>query len=742
MAKRPLCVICSCFILLILLTGAVRTADPPDGLLSPQMVSDVQTAGAGRIYGQIYRLQAQENGCVIYLKNTILLVRSNRYILNNSKITYEKLPAAVIGDSVMVTGKLSFAEPASNPGQFDAQAYDMARHISIRMRAKTLAVTKHGFSPVPEMARRLRQCIGSEIDHVLEKKEAGVLKTMLLGDKQELDAQIRQLYQKNGISHILAISGLHISVLGAGLYRLLRKKLTIKPAAGLSGGFLFFYLILTDFPVSAQRAVCMFWLRLGADVTGRTYDEPTAIAVAAMLILCQNPRYITDSSFLLSFGAACAVCILKKAKVSNRWFGVWLWLYMLPLTMLFYYEVSFNSLVLNLLVLPPLSLLLFLGLSGGVLGCMIPFLGKILLWPAGLLLKCYELLCALCASVPFSSVILGAPQVWQIIVYLAGLTGVLIYRKRQKEKTVKEKNKEKEKRNPGRWKENVTTGMVCVLLAGMLVYRFPSPVSVTMLDVGQGDGLVIHQGYRAMLVDGGSTTVSEVGRYRIAPYLKYKGIRKIERIFLTHADADHMNGLEELLEMIQSRELGMSVGGIVVPAWMQKKTDSVRLLVLAAEMHIPVTYAKAGQGYQSGKIGFTILHPSVAVDMEGNAGSLTFRMETDGFSMLFTGDLEGEGEKEVCGKNITCDILKVAHHGSKNSTSEEFLQRAKAKTALISVGKKNTYGHPAEETLKRLKKAGSICFTTEDCGALNVTAKQGKIAVRGYQRTKQRTVAY
>ncbi len=750
MAKRPLCVICSCFILLMLFMGQTGAAASLTKQLPADTVQAIEKAGSGRIYGLIYRMQTQEKGCTIYLKNTILLVHSNRYILNNSKITYDADPEVVIGDSVMVTGKLSLAEPAGNPGQFDAAAYDAARHISVRMRARTLTVTKKGMAVVPEMARRLRNCICAQIDRVLLPSEAGVLKTMLLGDKRDLETEVRQLYQKNGISHILAISGLHISGLGVGLYRLLRKRLMIKPAAAISGSFLFFYLILTDFPVSAQRAVYMFWLRLGAEVTGRTYDEPTAIAVAALVILCQNPLYGKDSSFLLSFGAACAVCLLKRADVSSRWFGLWLWLCMLPLTLAFYYEVSFSGLFLNLLVLKPLSAVLFLGLLGGILGSMLPVLGTLFLTPVEVLLKGYLLLCKGCARLPFCSVILGKPALWQIVLYSLLLTGWLLYRKKQRlkgqQKVKKQKRqnkgsgKAKQGISAGNWKEACKTVPVCLALAAMLVFRLPAPVSVTMLDVGQGDGLVIRQGYRAVLVDGGSTTVTKVGRYRIVPYLKYNGIRRIERIFLTHPDTDHMNGLEELLEMIESRELGMTVGGIIAPAWLKENSENVRLFQLAEKLHISVTWAGLGQQFAFGRIQFRILHPgqSDGVPADANAGSLTFLMETPDFGMLFTGDLAGEGEEAVCREQIACDILKVAHHGSKYSSTEAFLQRTGAKAALISVGRGNTYGHPAKETLKRLQDAKIQSFTTEDCGALTVTARKGKTGIEGYRRLQRR----
>lgn len=732
MKNRPLCVVCSCFIFLTVLLTILPVAAPWKTQLPPGCEADVRAAKSGRIYGQIYRMQIQKDSCILYLKNSILVVHSNQYILNNSKITYDDVPDTVIGDSVMVSGKVSFAEAAGNQGQFDALRYDTIRHISLRMKAKTLTVTQKGLSPVPELARHLRLCISREIDREMDASEAGVLKTMLLGDKQDLEEDIRTLYQKNGISHILAISGLHISVLGTGLYKMMRKKLGITPAAILSGGFLFFYLILTDFPVSAQRAVCMFWLRLGADVSGRTYDEPTAIAVAALMILCQNPMYITDSGFLLSFGAAVSVYLCKTAGIRGKGFGIWLWLCMLPLTLLFYYEISFSGLVLNLFMLAPLGLVLFLGLAGGVLGNIVPVLGTVCLTPVSILLKLYAWLCRIAVQIPGSSLITGRPSWWQIAVYTAGITALLQYKKRKmQEKNGKETGR---KRNGQAVRQQMFGACCAVTLVACLLWRSPAETSVTMLDVGQGDGLVIRDGYSTFLVDGGSTTVSKVGRYRIVPWLKYMGIQKIERIFLTHPDEDHMNGLEELLDMIDSRELGMTVGGLVVPSWMQAQETETELLKKAQKLHIPITYAVRGQRYTAGSMELQILHPDQKIYTENtNEGSLTFRLKTKGFSMLFTGDLEGEGEESVCREDIASTVLKVAHHGSKNSTGERFLQQARPQLALISCGKGNRYGHPAKETLKRLKKAGCNVYTTMDCGALTVRGRKGKVSVSSYR---------
>ena len=548
------------------------------------------------------------------------MVRSNQYSLQNTTILYKERPEVCIGNSLCASGKVSLPQKPVNEGQFDAAAYYKIRHISVQMMADTLAVTEVSVAWIPELAKRLREQMGAQFDRVLSETESGIVKTMLLGDKSGLETDVRQLYQRNGVSHILAISGIHISLLGMGLYKVLRKWMGIRSASVLSCVFLFFYLVLTGFSVSAQRAVYMFWLRRGAECEGRTYDEPTALSLAALVVLCENPLYIFDSGFLLSFGAAFFIWILKYLEVKKQLFSVYFWLCMLPFTACFYYELSFIGILLNLVILPPLGVVLFLGLSGALAGMVIPVLGTVLLLPAGFILQMNTELCRLAGDIPFGSLLVGRPPDWQLVLYGMGLAGLLLIQRR-------------EMRGKG-----LICSLMGTLLVLVLIFRLPSPLSVTMLDVGQGDCMVIQKGSSAVLVDGGSTTVSKAGEYRIVPYLRYKGIRRISSIILTHPDADHMNGLCELLKMNDTGELSSRIEQITVPYWMKNDQSWDELSNLAKQLRIPIVYAKKGDVFAFGPSTMRILHPDTK-DYAGNAneGSLTFLMETKGMRMLFTG---------------------------------------------------------------------------------------------------------
>ncbi len=720
MRHRPLCVICCCFILLTV----ILTVSPLPVFWQEEIPETLQqTIGTGtnaRLYGQIYRIQEKSTGYTIYIKNSILLIHSDRYSLHNSKITYSELPDIQIGDSVCVYGKVFLPQAASNPGQFDDQSYERIRRIDVLMTGKTLWLTDKSPEWLPELARSIKQRIGGEIDQVLPEEEAGVLKVMLLGDKNSLEEEVRLLYQKNGISHILAISGVHISLLGMGLYRLLRRRLSINTSALLSGGFLLFYLLVTDFPVSAQRAVFMFWISRGAECSGRTYDEPTAIALAAMIIMAENPLYIYDTGFQLSFGAAVFIWLLKWLKIRGKSASVYFWLCMLPLTVYYYQEISFAGILLNFLVLPPLGILLFLGLVGGSLGCVVPWLGTVLLAPAGWILKLYYLLCRLLSRIPWSSLIVGRPPMWQLGLYVLGL-GLVLWLRREK--------KGKKSRISRR-----IAGGIGLALPLILILRLPTALTITMLDVGQGDCLVLQKNSSAVVVDGGSTDVSKVGQYRIVPYLKYQGIRHISSLVITHPDADHKNGLAELLTMVSAREVSISIDHILVPAWMEENEDWLDVRETAEALGISIVYAGAGEEYTFGGGTLQVVSPGKSeVPSDNNEGSLVFRLVLEKFSMLFTGDLGEEGESRILEAAIRSDVLKVGHHGSAYSSSAAFLERVQPKIALLSYGEGNSYGHPAKEAVERLDAVGAQRYATAESGAIEILPEEGSFRIRCYR---------
>ena len=735
----------------------------------------------------------------------------------------EGVPEPEIGSLVILKGTLKNFQQPTNPGQFNAPFYYQILRISFRLNQAEIQVKSDRFYKIAEGLYQLRRKAGSKVDALLPEQEASVMKTMLLGEKGILDEEIKGLYQRNGIAHILAISGLHISMIGMGLYQLLRRAgLKIKLSAILASMIIVLYGMMTGFAVSAIRAIAMFLLQMLAQILGRTYDRITALAVAAVLVLVEQPLYLFHSGFQFSFlcvlGISLILPVLGNVRKGKKLFeGVALMAVTLPVYLGVFYQIPVYSMFLNFIVLPMMSILM----GAGIVMILAAFLCTPLAIPAAWLitgiLMVYERIGLFTEKLPHHYWTPGCPAKWQLAVYVAVLI-IIAALGRTKRKAVlyqkdcihrrggcaKEILQEQNKRirriacHGGKWISTygIPVG-ICwgFLLLGVVIltWRFRPELQVTFLDVGQGDCIFLQtEDGASYLTDGGSSSVSKVGKYRMIPFLKYQGASQIKAVFVSHADSDHCNGIAELLE--QAELEGIRVENLVLTdiADECRSEGYEELVELAGQNGITVQILHEGQQLQDGELLFQCLHPSKGYRAEDlNETSMVLLVTYREFSMLLTGDVQGAGEEHLTqelqdwkepgvaqmqdvirisgeeesmeeesieeqsiederieeqieekrpqnkmGANHTeteLTILKVAHHGSKNSTSEEFLKAANPKIAIISCGKGNRYGHPHEETLERLEKADVPWFCTKDYGAITVTVDdKSRVQVRGY----------
>ncbi len=639
-----------------------------------------------------------------------------------------------LGSRVRVQGKFSSFEKASNPGQFDARSYYQILKISYRLNQARILSKTEKFQPFLEKLYQLRGFLSGKLSEALPKEEASVMQTMLLGEKGGMDKELKELYQRNGIAHILAISGLHISMLGMGLYRLLRRcGVPMKVSAVAAMGFLFLYGMMTGFSVSSLRAILMFSLRMISILAERTYDMLTAASLAAVGILSTQPLYLYHSGFGFSFGCVFGIGLLlpgltpqkeeqsfvKKGRIvvqPSRGKAIWeqmvkgmagalaMALITLPLNLWYYYQFPVYSILLNLLVIPLMSFLMGAGLL--LLGCQIlcPFMGT----PFALLIQgvltIYRAACEWGESLPGSLFTPGKPGTWQMAAYLFLLLAVVLFRKR--------------------WKLSFRWG-IALLAFLLLVWHPRKGMELTFLDVGQGDCIYIENGNGdCYLVDGGSSSVGSVGKYRILPFLKYQGAAVLEAVFVTHPDEDHCNGIRELLE--QGKEQGIRIKNLVLPdvAEDARNEGYLELEEAARQAKVPVSYISKGQVLKNRGLTLTCLHPEKkGMYGEPNAYSIVLKVSCGNFSTLLTGDVEGDGERqlmeaeELAREGVT--VLKAAHHGSKNSTPMSFLESQSPVYAVISCGKKNSYGHPHPELVQRLEGCGARILITWETGAVS-----------------------
>lgn len=671
------------------------------------------------------------------------------------------------GNRLQITGTVSGFQTPSSPGQFHEKAYYKEQNIFYKLTAKQITIKSRQISMIKQYPCKLREKILKVYQSCLSDREAGILAAMLLGEKSLLDADMKELYQVNGIGHILAISGLHVTLLCTLVYRFLFLFPLPKPFPfAFTTFFLFGYGIMTDFGISTSRAVLMMFLFLLARELGRSYDAPTALAFSAVIILLQKPYALFSCSFLLSYGAMAGVHIIypslrqifpekkkyhilsgslpkcmRKALHSNNilagvihvllqklfsslLLSISIWIATVPILLYFFYELPTYGIFLNLFVLPLVSAVVCLALSGGVVGLFYLPAAKPFLFLDEMLLQLYEWLCKLTLCLPAPVQVLGRPGLFPVFLYYVFLLLLCLYAHMEKSR-----------------KCIICPFYLCILF--ILLYRQPvTDLRVTMLDVGQGDGILLQTGTgRNILIDGGSTSIAEVGKYRILPYLKYYGIRKIDYLLMTHADEDHISGQRELLE--DCRINGVAVKNYLLPELSIASQDSnyKDMIKAAQKAEIPISYINTGDIFSDERLQLVCLHPKK--DFAGssaNACSVTLRLTYGNFSMLLTGDLEQEGEEAV--RNILeqemfyskqqpftartekgqtktgYTVLKVAHHGSKNSTSEAFLKAVRPQISLISCGKRNRYGHPHAELLERLRQYHTLIYQTTECGVI------------------------
>ncbi len=844
--KRPLLAAALCVAIAAAVwieTGTAERVRP--GCIS---IRELDPGGTLSVTGQVYQKEEES----IYLQS-VSIIFSDSNAAGQSIISQQKLnenlicetkqaPEITLGSRVTLEGVIMPFSQASNPGEFDGAVYYRTLGVGGRLRETVVLSVENGGWPLREGLFQLKSLFKKRLYHVFPEKEAAVMSALLLGEKKDLDEELKNLYKSNGILHIFSISSLHITIIGMGVYQLLRKGgMPICPAACAGSVLLILYGCMTGFSVSACRAIGMYLLRMLAETAGRTYDMLTALGVMAAVMVIRNPYCLQSGGFLLSFTSVLGIgvvfpalapektyraagentekmrwipncaCLrkyickinptlkmegkikrkrMKKRNIRERlqeslqqaaFASLSITLTTLPVQLWLYYEIPTYSIFLNLLVIPLLKPLMTAGIL--TLAPGLGFLSGI----DSLILQSYEFLCECFGRLPFHTWNPGRPAVWQIIVYyllLLGVTAAGYARKKKKEKcggheTGTDRGMDGRaalnavrrafpndagkassnaarsmalnavrSRNKSPAKGSALAGIAALCLGIWLLGVSPADTdSVTFLDVGQGDCVLVRTASgQTYLFDCGSSSRGSVGKYVLIPYLKYHGIHTIDALFLSHPDADHVNGALELLEL--SRENRIMVRQLLLPAIEESAREeefgellqAVSAASSAQGSEIPTGYLSAGETWDCGGAFFTCLHPSEGYSGENaNAYSECFYVEFRGekgseWSLLLTGDVEGTGEEALFNELRTRDIhgitvLKAAHHGSRNSSSEALLRQVNPNLTVISCGRNNRYGHPHKELLERLEQVDTYIMRTAESGAVTVTFRTGKLHV-------------
>lgn len=659
-----------------------------------------------------------------------------------------------IGETVLGKGRVQFIEAPVNPGQFHAENYYRAKGIDYRIFSAEILKSDKRRDWYLNGLKRLSETLKRSIEGVFDEADSGLMESILLGNKENLNEDIYSLYQLAGIAHLLAISGLHMGLAGRGFYGLLRKLgASFLLAFFLSMALLLSYGILTGMGASALRAFLMFGLAMFARVCGRSNDLLTSAALALLLMCFENPWILTQSGVGLSFGAVFAIGgiypVLEGFFAPTNGIGRSLLLSFsihlltVPILCSSYFQISVYSIFLNLLVLPLMTGVFLSGVSGMALGLASLTLGKLAAFPAHLILKLYSFLAGIFLKLPGAVFLTGKPKGWQILLYylILGLA-LLSMRRYIKKKKVREACRER-KLEKGVFRKELLFKMVplaiCIVLPVLLCYSGKKGLTITMLDVGQGDGIYIKlpEG-QSLFLDGGSSSEKAVGVYRIYPFLKAVREKKIDIWAISHGDKDHYSGFLELLEEVKAGNF--SIGELWLPDVSNPGEGYALVEAQAKALGIPIKKLGAGMTYRKQGLMLTCLHPEAGYVSESeNAYSTTLLLQYGSFCGLFTGDVEKGGEEAVGtalqDRNVEeLTFLKVAHHGSDNSTTESFCEGLMVRLAFISAGKNNSYGHPSREVVERLTKKGTKLYSTIESGALTLFTNGETLEIREFKK--------
>lgn len=709
------------------------------------------------VQGKIYKIENTAFGTNIYLKGVEVENGEKSVSVKRIFVNTEKIPNVKIGNIIKVRGKLRQFEEAANKGNFDSRKYYLSLGFYGKIEAGTIEVINSEYSGIRQGLYELRMEIIERLEKLCSDNKGifsiinnknGIIGAIILGDKTDLDSDIKELYSVSGIAHILAISGLHISFIGMVIYRLLRRRFRFLFSAAVSIPVVLSFGIMSGFGISTIRAIIMFILKIIGEVLGRKYDAITAISLAGLVLLVQNPFVVCNSGFQMSFGAIIAIVLIlpiveeilntdnKIIKVLSANFTISL--VMNPILAWNYYELPTFSFLLNIVVVPLMSVVIVSSIVGIFCSCIMFGFGKVVIFPGCGILELYTFLCNIINKSSVASIVVGQPKVTIIIVYYAILLVVLFglknirtkYTRAEKERNiikketglVLEKKAKKERRIKG---QNVKLRLACIvgfLLLNCLIYYIPNPgFYITFINVGQGDGILIHgdNGTKVM-VDGGSTSEKQVAKNCIVPYLKAEGIGTIDYSIITHTDKDHISGILEILENNNSNRI--RIKNLVMPD-INMKDDTYNELIEKAKLKkINVLYIKKGDTLSLGKTKIKCIYPettTTASDKNDYCTVLSVKNKTS--KILLTGDISKEIEEKIkddIEENYT--VLKVAHHGSNYSSSEKFLKKVNPKYSIISVGKNNSYGHPGNETMERLRKQGGVIYRTDEKGGITI----------------------
>ena len=543
---------------------------------------------------------------------------------------------------------------------------------------------------------------------------------LLIGLQENVDYETSRAYQKLGITHLFAISGLHVALVSFIFFQgLLRVGIRKELATVILIVILPIYALLAGGAPSVWRAVSVVELILLARYFRWRVSAVDALAISFIGFILIQPGVLYQVGFQLSYLATFS--LIFSSRLIARMLNLILQSFMItfvcqifvyPLLLHHFYELSFSSFLANILFVPLFS---FIILPVNIFLLVVTFLpGPLDMWLFSLYEPCRTMITSFIMAVqnlPYQMWTPGKPSKVMMLFCYSSVLATLYYADMKK------------------WRIAILVLLLPAIILQLQLYTNKN-VLITFINVGQGDCILIELPFRrgVYLIDAGGLLrfeqeawkerddLYEVGRQIVVPYLKGKGISKIDTFILTHADADHVEGAEEIVREVTIKEVHVTPNSL-------DKAVMTDFLQEAAKKKILIREQLAGHSWQVGHTTFRYIWP-YDTDYEGNNDSLVLVMESGHFKALFTGDLEKEGEGALIQnayenlKDVT--LLKAGHHGSKTSSTEEFIDVTNPQLTIFMAGKNNRYNHPHTEVVERFNERGLPHLTTGEVGTITI----------------------
>lgn len=631
-------------------------------------------------------------------------------------------PAVSPGERWRFTVRLKRPHGGANPGGFDYEAWLLERDIRATGYVRPGPATRlASFVWRPgHVVERLRAAVRDHFQRALPESQwpwTGILTALAIGDQKAVQGDLWSVFNRTGTTHLMSISGLHVTMVAglagwlfAAAWRrvpVLALRLPAQQAGLLAAAVAaMLYALLAGFGVPAQRTLYMLLVAVAATLSGRLVAPSRVLALALLTVLLLDPWAVLAAGFWLSFGAVGALLYIGSAAVGEgggwrarlRGWGVVQWaatLASLPVLLLVFQQFPLVSPLANLLAVPVISFVV----------TPLVLLAALLPWPPILLLA-HAVVDGLMAFLFWCA----AWPVWQAPVaplwaVLAAAFAVLVCLL--------------PRGVPGRW-----LGF-CLLMPAVFWPAEtipPGEARIDVLDVGQGQAVVVRTAEHLLLYDPGPRygPDADAGQRVVVPYLRWLGARRIDRLVVTHADSDHAGGLASV-------QAALPVGGL-----------------LSSSAEAGGERCRAGQQWQWDGVDFAILHPLVedyAEARSGNNLSCVLTVTAGGQRLLLTADIEAADEAALLARApaaLAAQVLLVPHHGAKTSSSAPFVAAVGARHAVISVGYRNRFGHPRDEVVGRYAEGGAQIWRTDRDGALAVVLRREGVTVGAWRQARQR----